>query len=184
MKKNLKRMLYFSSMALLMGACGMNNSGNADGSMNKTYDNAKDSAKGAADRAEDSIENVMNYFEGKGVRFENAKEINNMDFAAHEGRSFEYNGNTGYLYRVKSDDEKMKKLMQEAKTNGKVKVNIDNEEKEYGALVNGDFLFLYDHNADWKDVETAFPAYTYSGVTNPSNPNTTQNGNEQNNNME
>lgn len=184
MIKNLKRILYFSLMVALMSACGMNDSEDANGSMNKTYDSAKDSAQDAVDGVEDSIENVMNYFEGKGVKFENAKEINNMDFAAHEGRSFEYNGNTGYLYRVKSDDENMKKIIQEAKTNRKVNVNINNEEKEYGALVNGNFLFLYDQNADWKDVETAFPAYTYSGVTNPSNPGTTQNGNAQDNNME
>ena len=68
------------------------------------------------------------------------------------------------MYRVKSDDDNMKKVLKEAKDNGKVKVSINNKEQEYGAKVNGDFLFLYDTNADWNDVVTAFPNYTYAGT--------------------
>ena len=63
-----------------------------------------------------------------------------------------------------------------------------------GDEVNGDFLFLYDTNADWNDVVTAFPNYTYAGtgttgtngtngVSEPSNPGTTKNANEQNSNV-
>ena len=91
----------------------------------------------------------------------------------------------------------MKKVLKEAKDNGKVKVSINNKEQEYGAKVNGDFLFLYDTNADWNDVVTAFPNYTYAGtgttgtngtngtngVSEPSNPGTTNNANEQNSNV-
>ena len=95
---------------------------------------------------------------------------------------------------MKSDDDNMKKVLKEAKDNGKVKVSINNKEQEYGAKVNGDFLFLYDTNADWNDVVTAFPNYTYAGtgttgtngtngVSEPSNPGTTKNANEQNSNV-
>ena len=93
---------------------------------------------------------------------------------------------------MKSDDDNMKKVLKEAKDNGRVKVSIDNKEQEYGAKVNGDFLFLYDANQNWNDYVSAFPSYTYSGtagsntgsngVTDPSNPGTTKNANEQNSN--
>ena len=47
---------------------------------------------------------------------------------------------------------------------GKVRVNIKNKEMEYGAKVNGNFLLLYDPNADMNDVLTTFDGYTSGGV--------------------
>ena len=38
-----------------------------------------------------------------------------MDFAAYEGRSFMANNNRVYLYRVKSEDENMKKILKEGR---------------------------------------------------------------------
>ena len=139
----------------------MNDKKDANTKTNETKEAAEKSVKDAKNKTEDSIDNVMNYFKDKGLKYENSKAITDIDFAAYEGRSFDYNGSTGYLYRVKSDD---------------------------------DFLFLYDTNADWNDVVTAFPNYTYAGtgttgtngtngVSEPSNPGTTKNANEQNSNV-
>ncbi len=194
MNKLVQKAACIALLAALMGGCSMNDKKDANMKTNETKEAAEKSVKDAKNKTEDSIDNVMNYFKDKGLKYENSKAITDIDFAAYEGRSFDYNGSTGYLYRVKTDDDNMKKVLKEAKDNGKVKVSINNKEQEYGAKVNGDFLFLYDTNADWNDVVTAFPNYTYAGtgttgtngtngVSEPSNPGTTKNANEQNSNV-
>lgn len=192
MNKQIQKAACIALLTALLGGCGMNDKKDANTKTNQTKEAAEKSVKDAKNKTEDSIDNVMNYFKEQGLKFENSKAITDIDFAAYEGRSFDYNGSTAYLYRVKSDDDNMKKVLKEAKDNGRVKVSIDNKEQEYGAKVNGDFLFLYDANQNWNDYVSAFPSYTYSGtassntgsngVTDPSNPGTTKNANEQNSN--
>ena len=176
MNKQIQKAACIALLTALLGGCGMNDKKDANTKTNQTKEAAEKSVKDAKNKTEDSIDNA----------------ITDIDFAAYEGRSFDYNGSTAYLYRVKSDDDNMKKVLKEAKDNGRVKVSIDNKEQEYGAKVNGDFLFLYDANQNWNDYVSAFPSYTYSGtagsntgsngVTDPSNPGTTKNANEQNSN--
>ena len=42
----------------------------------------------------------------------------------------------------------MKKLLRQAEEAGRVKVRIDNKEKEYMAQVNGTYLMLYDRKCE------------------------------------
>lgn len=169
MKKTVTTFACLCMMAGLLAGCSMNkDSEKAGEDVNKSAQRAVDDTKDAADKAkndvDDSIDNVMNYFKTNGIAYENMQNIENMEFAAHEGRSFMMNGNTVYLYRVKSDDENMKKIMKEAKDNGKVKVRIDNKEQEYAAQVNGSYLMLYDTKADYSDIAKLFPKYQQTGV--------------------
>lgn len=138
MNKLVQKAACIALLAALMGGCSMNDKKDANTKTNETKEAAEKSVKDAKNKTEDSIDNVMNYFKDKGLKYENSKAITDIDFAAYEGRSFDYNGSTGYLYRVKSDDDNMKKVLKEAKDNGKVKVSINNKEQEYGAKVNGD----------------------------------------------
>ena len=165
MMKNLKLLACLLAVCSMMSACNVK----------KDAEDAKDKVEEKADTAkrdvEDSIDNVMNYFKDKGVSYEHDAKIENMDFAAYEGRSFVVNGSTAYLYRVKNDDDNMKKVMKEAADKGKVKVHINNKEMEYGAKVNGDYLFLYDTNADMNDVLQAFPGYAPGTTTTTTSAN-------------
>ncbi|MEG0274477.1 MAG: hypothetical protein RR690_05055 [Longicatena sp.] len=180
MKSYLKKIGCLCLMAGLLAGCSMNDTAKEDmNKVNKSTEKAADDTKKAADKAktttEDSIDNVMNYFTTKGIAYNNMQAIENMDFAAYEGRSFMMNDKTAYLYRVKSDDESMKKVMDEAKNNGKVKVKVDGKEQEYGAQVNGDYLLLYDTTANTADLQKAFPNYQPTGV-HGSNANEDMNG--------
>lgn len=165
MMKNLKLLACLLALCSMMSACNVK----------KDAEDAKDKVEDKTDTAkrdvEDSIDNVMNYFKDKGVQYESDAKIDSMDFAAYEGRSFVVNGSTAYLYRVKNDDENMKKVMKEAADKGKVKVNINNKEMEYGAKVNGSYLFLYDTNADMNDVLQAFPGYVPGSTTTTTSAN-------------
>lgn len=167
MKKTFKMMAALLALSGLLTACSMND--DADQAKNDV-ENQSDEMK---DDVEDSIDNVMTYFKDQGVMLEQDTKIDKMDFAAYEGRTFGYNGSTAYLYRVKSKDEGMQKVMKQAKDSGKVKVSIDNKEQEYAAKVNGNYLLLYDMNADMGDVVTAFPKYTMPTQTPPVDNNQT-----------
>lgn len=182
MNKPLQRAMCLTLFAVLMSGCSMNQKKEVSQNSEEIGKTAERSVDEAKDMSEDSIDNVMNFFKEQGLAFENAKEIKDMEFAAKEGRSFEYEGNTAYLYRINTEDENMKRVLQEAKDSGKVKVNIDNKEQEYGAKVNGDYLFLYNADENWDTYVQAFPNYSYgNGVSEPSNPGTTNNAKEQNN---
>ena len=63
----------------------------------------------------------------------------------------------------------MKKLLRQAEETGRVKVRIDNKEKEYMAQVNGTYLMLYDQNVKADDLQRVFPNYSQGNLqeTNP-----------------
>lgn len=170
MNTKIKTFALLCVMAGLLTGCSMNDDTTKDdmSKENKSTQKAADDTEKAADKAknttEDSIDNVMTYFKNEGINYENMQTIENMEFAAHEGRTFMMNGKTAYLYRVKSDDEDMKKIMKEAEDSGMAKVKIDNKEMEYAAMVNGDYLLLYNKEDDFADVQKAFPNYQPTGV--------------------
>lgn len=124
---------------------------------------------GANVNNEDSISNMMNYLNGQGVEVSNMEPIDTMDFAAHEGSSFTYNGTTAYLYRLKSDDENMKALLEQAKKNGTVKVNMDGTEQNYSASVNGNYLFVYKKDSNMNDLVSALGNYVPGATTTTPN---------------
>ncbi len=109
--------------------------------------------------ASDTMDRMIAYLNEQGVTMDQMRSLDQMDFAAHEGRSFTYQGNTGYLYRLKSEDESMKALLESAQKNGTVKVNHDGQEQNYNAAVNGDYLFVYDPNVDMNDFISIFTGY-------------------------
>ena len=125
---------------------------------------------------QDSIDNVMDFFTQKNIKYENMQTLDNMRIAAHiEVIYFTIDGKNAYLYRVKEDDENMKKIMEQARNNGKVKVSITGKEMEYNARVNGNYLFLYDPSAKIDEALNAFDAYRYDATNNMSGNNNNDN---------
>lgn len=127
--------------------------------LEKAKDAAGEVAHKAKDQSKDTIDDVMNYFTKQGIKFENSKTLEKIEFAAHEGRTFDINGKRAYLYRVNTEDEHMQKVLSEAKEKKQIKVNVDNKEQMYPALVNGGYLLLYDGSANMSDVVTVFSKY-------------------------
>lgn len=168
MKNMISKVACLVVIAGLIGGCSMNDK-NSDKNMNKVKDAADKTADKTKNGVNDSIDNVMDYFKKEGVKFENSKKLENIEFAASEGRSFDMNGKTAYLYHVKSNDENMKKILKEAKDKGTAKVNIDNKEQMYGAKVNGDYLLLYDTQANMNDMLNTFPNYRGDATNKTSN---------------
>ena len=137
--------------------------------MNKEKNNAEDAAKDVAkntekagEKTKNGLDDVMKYLKGEGVETTEVKNLDNMDFAAQEGRSFMYNGANAYMYNINAEDEQMKALLKDAKEKKTVKVKQNGEEKEYSAMVNGNYLLVYDKEADMGDMLKVFPNYKLS----------------------
>lgn len=137
-------------------------------SMNEVREDSKDvkedverPVEEVKDKIEERIDNLTAYFKEKDVELNELQTIEDIDFAADEGRSFTVDGKTVYIYRVNQDDAQMQKVMKEAKDNGKVKVNITGKEMEYGASVNQDYLMLYDQSINIEPIVSVFDSYTY-----------------------
>lgn len=173
-------MLCLCAMSGMLAGCSRqeakdsNTGSEINKSAQRAVENTKDAKDKASNRIDDNIDNIMTYFKDQGIAYENMQSIEDMEFAAYEGRSFMMGGKNVYLYRVKTDDSNMKKVLKEAKDKGKVKVRINNKEEEYGAQVNGSYLLLFDTNADTADLQKQFPKYQSTGV-HSSDPNADMN---------
>ncbi len=153
------KILCLSMIALLpLQGCSMNE---MKEDANDVKEDVQRPVEEAKDEVEDRIDNLTAYFKEKDVELNELQTIEDIDFAADEGRSFTVDGKTVYIYRVNQDDAKMQKVIKEAKENGKVKVNITGMEMEYGARVNQDYLMLYDTSVNVDPIVSVFDSYTY-----------------------
>lgn len=150
-------------MILLLSGCGMwNRSGNNKGTAkNLPAENERYPKESAYTNAD-----MMNYLRENGVTYTGDEKINSMDFSAHEGTSFMMNDSKVFLYRLKGNEEQMGNLLKDAKMKKKVKVKENGQEKEYGAMVNGDYLLIYDEKADMKELKNMFSKFntTNNGI--------------------
>ena len=84
MNKLVQKAACIALLAALMVGCSMNDKKDANTKTNETKEAAEKSVKDAKNKTEDSIDNVMNYFKDKGLKYENSKAITDIDFAAYE----------------------------------------------------------------------------------------------------
>lgn len=158
------------AILLLSGCSKMNDTAKKEGNMPTTEQYPSNDME---KKTEDTIDSMMAYLKEKGIEWEQEANIDQMEFAAHEGRSFMVNGQKAYLYRMNSEDASMKQVLEDATNKGKVKVNIDGEEKEYQAQVKNDYLLVYENGEGLNDLMMNFPNYS-NGMASQ-NPN--ENGN-------
>lgn len=112
-------------------------------------------------KAEGTIDDVMNYFSDNGYAYTNDQTLSEFNFAAKEGKSFTYNDQTMYLYRVDPSDTQINGLMEEAKKSNIITANQNGTTNEYGARVNGNYLLVYDKGAKMDDFNKMFDAYQF-----------------------
>ena len=134
-----------------------NNASENDASKNDA--NKNNASNNDADKTAKTIQDMMNRFESSGVTFGNVTPIDNMDFAAHEGRMFDVNGERVYIYRMNLEDAQMNELMQKAMADKRVTVNRNGVDEEYNALVNNDYLLVYGSNASIAPLDELFTQY-------------------------
>lgn len=166
MKK--KSMIFILSSMLVFTLSGCSwfdrtdkNANNNNATNNATSNDAsKNDASGSdAGKTAKTIQDMMNSFEESGITFGNVRSIDDMEFAAHEGRMFDVNGERVYIYRMNLEDAQMNELMQKAMEDKRVTVNRNGVDEEYNALVNDDYLLVYGSNASIAPLDELFTQY-------------------------
>ena len=156
----LSKLAMSSLLLFTMAGCSMNN--DAEKEAEKTKDKVEDKTKEAADDTQGTMDDVMNYFKEKGVSYNNDQTLENFDFAAKEGRSFMVEDQNVYVYRVDSADENMKDLINQASSKNMITASQNGVENQYGATVNGNYLMVYNKDAQLDELVKYFKDYKYS----------------------
>lgn len=105
------------------------------------------------------MKDLFSYFDEKGVVLENAQDMEVVDMNAHEGKTFKYEGNDVYLYRMNLKDETVKKWMDEISSTGKVTINQEGQDGSYDAVINGEYLMVTPSGNDLKTLSEVFKKY-------------------------
>lgn len=171
----LRQLIVATLCLMLMGACGANDSTNNNMGSNsqKNTSSSESSIQSIGSTVSSTIDDVMNYFKEKGLAFSSMMNIENMDFAAHEGRVLVNNGQKAYLYRLNSQEPAMQKLIAQVREKGIADVKLDNEQKQYSAMVNGDYLLLYDQGTNMSNLTNIFSNFKMNDSGSSSNKTTT-----------
>ena len=159
----MKKLLMLGLSMLLLSGCSWfdgNNTDNMNDPMNEPSNNDNQPDDNSSMNKSGKIQDVIDYFETEGVEVQNMSAIDQFDFAAHEGAMFELNGETVYLYRLNSTDAQMQNWMNEIKQNNTVSVNKDGMDEEYSALLNNDYLLVYNKDADIAPLDELFNNYS------------------------
>ena len=89
--KTSKQMLAAVFLSLtFLGGCSMNDKGTTGNDMSNSNvgKDIRNAVEDSGQAVQDSIDNVMDFFTQKNIKYENMQTLDNMEFAAHEGRSF------------------------------------------------------------------------------------------------
>lgn len=105
------------------------------------------------------IQDLLDEFENNDIMLENINEVDSVDFASKEGRTFDLNGETMYLYRLNNQDAKYQTTIDQINEYGSVILNSNGVDEEYSALLNQDYLLLYKMNSDISPLDEVFSSY-------------------------
>ncbi len=95
---------------LVLGGCSMGKKDDGNNS-NVNATDTKQPQSNTANTGSETMDRMISYLQEQGMELQDMSDIDQMDFAAHEGKSFSYRGNAMYLYRLKSDDQSMQALL-------------------------------------------------------------------------
>ena len=104
--KRIKRILAALCCVCLLAACGNDESAAQD--VQRTVDDAaqkaEDAANDTADAGEKTVDDMMAHLREMQEDIQQEEVIEDIPFAAYDGRSFQVEGNTMYLYRINAQD--------------------------------------------------------------------------------
>lgn len=168
--KKLSKLALSSLLLFSMAGCSMGK--DAEDDAEKAKDKVEDKTKETVDDTKGTVDDVMSYFKEQGVTYNNDQTLDEFDFAAKEGRSFTVDNQNVYVYRVDSTDENMQKLINQASSHNMITANQDGVENQYGATVNGNYLMVYDKDAQLDELIKYFKGYKYKDPSDAKNATT------------
>lgn len=139
-----------------------------DESMKDVQENIVEDVKEETQNITHNLEDMLQDFKNQGIVLDSFENIEHTGLNAHEAKVIELNDTKAYLYRLNTSDQQMQQLIDHVKQTGSADVMIQDEKKQYEAVVNGDVLLLYEKDSNLKELRNVFEKYQLS-PTNPSN---------------
>ncbi|MEG0823076.1 MAG: hypothetical protein RSD85_01455 [Erysipelotrichaceae bacterium] len=102
---------------------------------------------------------LLDHLENVGIRIDDKIDVKPMNVGAVEGIRISVNDNYVYLYQLDLADQQTIKLVEEAKKTKLVKVSLNDINYDYHAIVNNNYLMLYESNDNLNDIIVAFTKF-------------------------
>lgn len=147
--------------SLLLGACS-NSSEETEKKVEDTAEKVKNKTEDAVDEGKKTLEDMMQYLSNGNESIGQEEAITDIPFAAYDGRSFQYNGETVYLYRINLDDADMKRLTQQLQEDSIVNVERNGQKMQYKGALYEDYLLLYDPKTDASSLIDQIQQYDHA----------------------
>lgn len=116
----------------------------------------KESINEVQQKSNHVLDDLMEHFKKANINFNNLNDLDNISFNARAGKSFTINDSNAYFYELDLNDSKMQDLVNQVNTSGQVEVMMNDKKQKYNAILNGNFLFLYDPKADAQQIADVF----------------------------
>lgn len=140
-------MKYLLLIALLL--CGCQNAG----------EKIQQETTKIVETSKQTMDDLMDHFKNAKIEFDELTDLKETSFANHAGKSFKLGDSYAYIYHLDTSDESMKTLLKQIQHDGTLDISINDEIKPYQAIVNGEFIFLYDQKADAQEIADVFKRY-------------------------
>ena len=165
----MKKLLVLS-MILFLAGCSCSTSTSQPTATPSTKPTATPSASPSAspDSLTNGTKSYIEYLSGN-YTLNNPTMIENLDDNAMEGYTFGYDSADLYLLRFDRSNETASKWLVEAQNNGYIEVKIGDQMQKYYAVVNQDYMLLYENEKLDSGFREYFQNYDYHS---PSNSNT------------
>lgn len=158
----MKKMILVMMLSVMLFGCSLNTSNESEPSKpSDTMDNIVEDVEQGSEDVGHALEDMLNDFKNQGVTLDHQEKIEHTGLNAYEAYHIQSNGHPAYLYRLNTSDAQMQKLIDHVKQTGTAEVMIEDEKKQYEAVVNGNALLLYDQNSDMKQLRKAFEAFKH-----------------------
>ncbi len=158
------------SMILFLAGCSCSTTSSQPTASPSAKPTATPSASPSAspDSLSNSTKSYIDYLSGN-YTLNNPSVIENLDGNAMEGYTFGYDSADLYLLRFDRSNETASKWLEEAQNNGYIEVKIGDKMQKYYAVVNQDYMLLYENEKLDSGFREYFQNYDYH---NPTNSNT------------
>ncbi len=145
--KQMKKLFVLFACILAFCACA-DTEQKVEKTVEDTADKVEDRVEDILDSGEKTIDDLMLYLDEAKIGIEQEEVIEDIPFAAYEGRSFMINGNRVYLYRINKNDADMQLILQQLQEDGMVNVERNGQKMKYQGLLSDDYLLLFDPGVD------------------------------------
>ncbi|MBQ7888139.1 MAG: hypothetical protein IJ356_00095 [Erysipelotrichaceae bacterium] len=108
---------------------------------------------------------------GNNYTLQNSSKIDQLDGNAIEGYTFTMNNDHFYLLRFDRSNSNANQWINEAMNNGSIEVKVGNEMKKFYAIVNQDYMLLYETENLDSGFREHFQNFNLSQPSSTSTPN-------------